>query len=362
MTDVQGKMVEPNEQTCLHSSSELGQERRRGSLKPGDRVQITDPKGRLHTIVLVDGGKFQTNRGTLFHNQVLGGPDAQVVNVGEGKTFQVIRPLLSDYVLSMPRGAAIIYPKDAAQIVQMGDIFPGATVLEAGVGSGALSLSLLNAVGQHGRLHSVEKREDFAKIAEANVDLWFGGRHPGWTLQIEDVGSVLSASEDDSYDRVILDLLDPWSYAHEVARVLRPGGVLITYVTTVPQLSRTVETLDNSKLFTKPASWESINRTWHVEGLSVRPDHRMFAHTGYLMTARRLAANASPHRLAARPAPAAKGRGGQWDDQDEWTDTLLGTPKPSDKKVRRVRKDLEARVDHWLPEINKSEQTNVKEM
>lgn len=326
----------------------LGQAGRRGVLKPGDRVQITDPKGRLHTITLVPGGRFQTNRGTLDHDLVLGKPDGQVVEVAEGKTFQVMRPLLSDYVLSMPRGAAIIYPKDSAQIVHMADIFPEARVLEAGVGSGALSLSLLSAIGPSGLLHSVEQREEFAGIAVANVDLWFGGRHPAWEIEVGNVGDALEVASAASYDRIILDLLDPWEYVEGVAHALVPGGVFLSYVATVPQLSRVVEKIRSTGLFSQPYSWESTVRSWHVEGLSVRPDHRMIAHTGFLMTARRLAPESGQHLLDKRPSPAADGKGGEWDAIEKWDNESLGLRTPNPKRLRRLRREVETRAQVWL--------------
>lgn len=328
----------------------LGPARRRGPLQPGDKVQVTDPKGRLHTVTLVPGGRFQTNRGTLDHDLVLGKPDGQVVPVGDGKTFQVLRPLLSDYTLSMPRGATIIYPKDAAQIVAMADIFPGSRVLESGVGSGALTTSLLSAIGPTGYLHSVEIREEFAAIAKANVDLWFGGQHPAWELQVAALGDALADVEPHSYDRVVLDLLDPWEYVEGVARALEPGGVFLAYVATVPQLSRVVEAVRNSGVFSEPHSWETMVRSWHVEGLSVRPDHRMVAHTGFLMVARRLAPGVDAHELASRPAPAAAGKGGEWDEVEDWNERALGMRVPNAKRLRRLRRRVEASASTWLEE------------
>ena len=326
----------------------LGQAGRRGVLRPGDRVQITDPKGRLHTVTLVPGGQFQTNRGILRHDDVLGLPDGQVVDIGDGRTFQVIRPLLSDYVLSMPRGAAIVYPKDAAQIVQFGDIYPGARVLESGVGSGALTLSLLSAVGPAGIVRSVEKRADFAEIAAANVDLWFAGRPTSWDLQIGDVGEVVSHWDVASVDRAVLDLLDPWSHLDQVARVLAPGGVLTCYVATVTQMSRLAEDLRATAVFTEPQIWESTIRDWHAQGLALRPEHRMVAHTGFLVTARRLAAGIKPHQLDRRPSPGADGKPGQWAKVTNWGPEDLGMWTQSPKKTRRVARDLAARRRMWL--------------
>ncbi len=337
-----------------HTPSAAGQAGRRGVLEEGERVQITDTKGRMHTITLVRGGQFQTSRGILRHDDVLGKPDGLVIDAGEGRTFQVVRPLLTDYVLSMPRGAAIIYPKDSAQIIAFGDIFPGARVLESGVGSGGLALFLLSAIGERGRLLSVEKRNDFAEIAAANVDLWFGARPPQWDLVIEDLGAALSELDDCSFDRVVLDLLDPWSFTDGVARVLTYGGVLTCYVTTVPQMSRTVEAMRASGQFFEPTVWDSTNHTWHVEGLAVRPDHRMIGHTGYLITARRKLPGGLEHKRSKHPAPAAEGSSGGWSEGQDWSADAIGLRSTSPKKVRRIRRDLDAKLKR-LAEPKKEE-------
>ncbi|GIJ24887.1 transposase [Micromonospora qiuiae] len=259
---------------------------RRGPFRPGDRVQLTDPKGRMHTVTLQAGKAFHTHRGILEHDALIGLPDGSVVTTsGGGTPFLALRPLLSDYVLSMPRGAQVIYPKDAAQIVTMGDIFPGAKVLEAGAGSGALSCSLLRAVGTGGELHSYELREDFAQIARRNVEAFFNGPHPAWRLHVGDVAQCTETG----FDRIILDMLTPWENLDMVERALLPGGVFIGYVATTPQLSELVEALRERGGWTEPRAWESLVRDWHAEGLAVRPDHRMVAHTAFLVSARKLA-------------------------------------------------------------------------
>jgi tRNA (adenine57-N1/adenine58-N1)-methyltransferase len=248
-------------------------------------VQLTDPKGRLHTIVLEPGKVFHTHRGALEHDTLIGQPDGSVVTSTGGTAYLALRPLLSDYVLSMPRGAQVIYPKDAAQIVAMGDIHPGARVLEAGAGSGALTCSLLRAVGELGEVHSYEIRPDFAEIAQRNVDAFFGGAPKQWTLH---VGDVLDCDET-GFDRIILDLLAPWEVLPVVDRALQPGGVLIGYVATTTQLSELVEAVRARGGYTEPRAWESLVRDWHADGLAVRPDHRMIAHTAFLISARKLA-------------------------------------------------------------------------
>lgn len=276
--------------------------RRTGPLRVGDQVQLTDPKGRHHTITLEEGKEFHTHKGAFQHDQLIGAPEGSVVVSTGGTAYLALRPLLSDYVLSMPRGAAVVYPKDAGQIVAMADIFSGARVVEAGVGSGALTMSLLRAVGEHGMVHSYERREDFAKIAAGNIERFFGAPHPAWKLT---VGDLVAELDDPEVDRVVLDMLAPWECVDAAAKVLVPGGVLCCYVATTTQLSRTVETIRESHQFTEPASWESMVRTWHVEGLAVRPDHRMIGHTGFLVTARRMAPGVPPPLRRRRPAPGA---------------------------------------------------------
>lgn len=326
----------------------IGQENRRGNLSEGDRVQIKDPKGRLHTIILVKGGRFQTNRGEIFHDDLIGQPDGQVITTPEGRQFQVLRPLRHDYVMSMPRGAAVVYPKDAGPIVHYGDIFPGARVVEAGAGSGALSLALLDAVGKEGQLISIERREDFAEIARGNVELWFGRPHPAWDLRVGNLDDNLWEMESGSVDRVILDMLAPWENIDAVAHALIPGGVMVCYVATVTQMSRLVEDLRKHGGFSDPEAWESLNRTWHIDGLSVRPDHRMVAHTGFLLTTRRLAPGVIAAERATRPAPGAEGQEGMWDSEDDWSPERLGARESSPKKLRKVRRDLDSKVKTWV--------------
>lgn len=328
-------------------AADFGQATRRGPLQVGDRVQITDPKGRLHTVTLVPGGHFQCSRGTISHDDIIGKPEA-ITFVDGDKQFHIVRPLLHDYVMSMPRGAAIVYPKDASQIVTYGDIFPGARVLEAGVGSGALSMSLLNAVGVHGSLHSIERREEFATIAQGNVDLWFGGRHPAWQVSVGDFNDVANTLEPESIDRIVLDMLAPWECLQAAERALVPGGVLLCYVATVTQLSRLNEDIIATERFSKPQAWESLIRGWHLDGLAVRPDHRMVAHTGFLMTTRKVARESLPQARAGRPAKAAEGLEGQWNSEDGWAEDPKLNPVISEKKIRRSMRDVTTKVGHWL--------------
>jgi tRNA (adenine57-N1/adenine58-N1)-methyltransferase len=263
---------------------------KRGPFEVGDQVQITDPKGRKHTVLLVAGKQFHTHQGALEHDELIGQPEGVVVTSTGGTAYLAFRPLLSDFVLSMPRGATVVYPKDAAMIIGYADVFPGARVIEAGAGSGALSCSLLRAVGETGEVHSYERREDFAAVAAKNVLRFFGFEHPAWRLTVGDlVESLRDHPLDQPVDRVVLDMLAPWECLDATAAVLLPGGLICCYVATTTQLSRVVEALRTDGRFAEPAAWETMLRTWHVEGLAVRPDHRMIGHTGFLVSARRLA-------------------------------------------------------------------------
>ena len=234
----------------------------------------------------------------------MGLPEGSVVSTTAGLKFTAFIPLLYDYVLSMPRGATIVYPKDAAMIVGVADVYPGSRVLEAGVGSGALSLSILRAVGSEGRLHSFERRDDFAEIARKNVADYFGTVPKNWSLT---VGSVQDTEHEDTYDRVILDMLAPWECVEMAAKVLRPGGVFLAYVATTTQLSATAEALKSDGHFTEPESSETIVRGWHHEGLAVRPQQRMIGHTGFLIQSRRMAPGVDVLARRRRPAKGAYG-------------------------------------------------------
>ena len=286
----------------IESNADLGANR--GLIVAGDRVQLTDQKGKIYSITITPGKEWHTHKGWIIHDDLIGLPEGSVVSTSAGLKFTAFIPLLTDYVLSMPRGATIVYPTDAALFVGFADIFPGARVLEAGVGSGALTLSLLRAVGPSGTVHSVERREEFAANATSNIENYFGGRPANWSLAI---GSVQEQEFDHEFDRVILDMLAPWECVEMAAKVLRPGGVFMAYVATTTQLSATAEALKDDGHFTEPESFESMVRGWHHEGLAVRPQQRMIGHTGFLIFSRRMAPGVEVLARRRRPAKGSYG-------------------------------------------------------
>ena len=275
-----------------------------GFFSAGDRVQLTDPKGKLYSFTIVPGKEWHTHKGWIIHDDLIGMPEGSVVSTTAGLKFTAFKPLLADYVLTMPRGATIVYPKDAAMIVGLADIYPGARVLEAGVGSGALTISLLRAAGDKGYVHSVERRTDFAENARSNVDAYFEGAPSNWKL---DVGDLQDQNFDSEFDRVILDMLAPWECVDIAARALRPGGVFMSYVATTTQLSATAEAIKQDGRFTEPESSETLVRGWHHEGLAVRPQQRMIGHTGFLIQSRRMAPGVEVLARRRRPAKGAYG-------------------------------------------------------
>jgi len=275
-----------------------------GYFAAGDRIQLTDPKGKLYSFTITPGKEWHTHKGWIVHDELIGLPEGSVVATTAGLKFTAFKPLLADYVLTMPRGATIVYPKDAAMIVGLADIFPGARVLEAGVGSGALTISLLRAVGPTGKVNSIERRADFAENAHSNVSNYFGEKPTNWSLS---VGDLQDQNYESEYDRVVLDMLAPWECVDLAARALRPGGVFLAYVATTTQLSVTAEALKDDGRFTEPESSETIVRGWHHEGLAVRPQQRMIGHTGFLIQSRRMAPGVEVLARRRRPAKGSYG-------------------------------------------------------
>ncbi len=324
----------------------------RGPFVAGERVQLTGPKGRLNTITLRAGAVFGTHRGDIKHDDIIGKPDGSVISNLAGVEYLALRPLLNDFVLSMPRGAAIVYPKDAASIVTMGDIFPGARVVEAGVGSGALSMYLLRAIGDSGALTSFERRSEFADIAKANVETQFGFVPDNWEIKIgslqDELGEVVKPG---SIDRVVLDMLAPWECIDAVSEALSPGGVLICYVATVTQLSRVAEEIKTTGNYADPEAFESLVRGWHLQGLAVRPEHRMGGHTGFLLTARRLAPGTVLPSFSRRAKP-------EFADEDlaVWNPEHLGERSVSDKRLRKSVRSAQSAASSKSQALDNSEE------
>ena len=255
----------------------------RGPFVAGDRVLLVDSKRRRHLVVLAEGGEFHSHAGVLRHDELIGADEGVNVRTTMGARLTALRPTLGDYVLEMPRGAQVIYPKDLGPILMLADIFPGARVLESGVGSGALTMTLLRAVGSSGEVHGYELRDDFAARAQRNIEHFLG---PDLPLTVE-VRDVYDGIDVDGLDRIVLDLPEPWRVVPHAEKALLPGGILLAYLPTILQVARLRDALDDSP-FGMAQSLEVLQRTWHVDGQSVRPDHRMVAHTGFLTHARLL--------------------------------------------------------------------------
>jgi tRNA (adenine57-N1/adenine58-N1)-methyltransferase len=255
-------------------------------LEPGERVLLHDSKGRRYLITLRAGGEFHSHRGRLAHDDLIGGSEGRTVRTDSGHKLLAVRPTLADWVVKMPRGAQVIYPKVLALMVMTADVRPGHTVVEAGAGSGALTCALLQALGDGGHLVSFELRAEFAATARGNVEAWFGKAPANWDLRSGDVSDGLAGVE--APDRVLLDLLDPWEHVGAAADALVPGGLLVAFVATIPQVMRHTEALKADGRFTLVETSEAILRPWHVDGLAVRPEHRMIGHTGFLVSARRV--------------------------------------------------------------------------
>ncbi len=251
----------------------------------GDRVLLIDAKQRRHLITLAEDGAFHSHTGVLDHALLIGADEGITVRTTMGSRLVAVRPTLSEYILKMPRGAQVIYPKDLGPILMLADVFPGARVLESGVGSGALTMTLLRAIGPTGHVLGYELRDDFADRARRNVESFLGADVP-LTIEVRD---VYDGIEVDDLDRVVLDLPEPWRVVKHAEAALRPGGILLSYLPTIGQVMRLREELDGSS-FGMCETLEVLQRTWHVDGQSVRPDHRMVAHTGFLTHARLLAA------------------------------------------------------------------------
>lgn len=359
---------------------------RSGVLRVGEKIQFTDRKGKRITAQLVAGGVTQTEHGLICHDDVIGQSEGVVITTVSAKRessktildpskssnkpwkaaraiggwdYVVMRPRMVDYVLSMPRGAQIMYPKDIAQVIALGDIRSGMRVLESGAGSGAMSLSLLDAVGECGKLTTIELRPDFARIAESNATLYYGKRPEWWNLLTGDFDSVAKTLDAHSVDRIMLDMLDPWNRLEQAHRVIVPGGVLIAYVTTTTQMSRMAEALRESGVWTEPEIQETLERTWKAQGLAVRPDHAMIGHTGFLIVSR---AMAEGFTALKKREHGTKDTVSDIDDMtaEERAEQLedLSLRDISDRKLRKVLRDLDVQLAQ-LPQDSQALQSQV---
>ena len=258
-------------------------------LAAGDDCLLIDAKGRYYLIRLTEGGEFHSHLGRLSHAEIIGVPEGGSVRSEKGSRLVALRPRFFDYVLKMKRGAQVVYPKDIGPILVYADIAPGSLVLEAGTGSGALTMALVRAVGPGGRVVSIERREDHAQHAREAITRFFGELPANLDLRIGDVEDMVA---DVRPDRIVLDLPQPWDVVDAAVESLQGGGVFCSYVPTVPQMQQTVETLRATGSFIELASFETFLRTWNVDGRSVRPDHRMVGHTGFITVARKILTDA----------------------------------------------------------------------
>lgn len=257
---------------------------RTGPFQAGEKILLIDPKGRKYLVTLRSHEKFSTHLGTIPHDEIIGREEGALLRSSGGALFVPFRPTFAEYILKMKRGAQVLYPKDIATVLLWGDIFPGATVVEGGGGSGALSIALLQAVGEKGRVITYEVREDFLRQAKTNVET-FLGNVPHWTLKLQD---IYEGIEEAAVDRVVLDLPEGWRAVPHAADALRPGGLLLAFFPTVPQLQTLAAAIEAEPRLKLQEAFETVHRPWRIQGLSVRPELRMVAHTGFFMVARRL--------------------------------------------------------------------------
>ena len=253
--------------------------------KAGDACLLFDKKGRRYLIELVPAATFQHHHGVLAHDEIIGTEEGSALRSSQGKPLVVLRPRLADYALKMPRGAAVVYPKDSGAIIVWADIQPGNVVIEAGTGSGALTMALARAVGTEGRVISYEARADHAALARKRIRGFFGEIPANIELReglVEDGLAQLKP------DRVILDLPEPWHSVTSSAERLAPGGIFCCYLPTVPQVQEVRMAIDQSRSFLDVMTFEMMMREWSVDGRSVRPNHRMIGHTGFITVARKL--------------------------------------------------------------------------
>ncbi|HEX9155674.1 MAG TPA: tRNA (adenine-N1)-methyltransferase [Nitrospira sp.] len=254
----------------------------------GERIHLVDKKGRQYALTLKAGDTYQLSGHKIPHDDLIGKPDGSLVTLSGEKPMIALRPTFGEYVLKMPRGAQVLYPKDLALIPMWADVYPGARVFEAGTGSGALTMALLRAVGPRGLVVTYEAREDFARTAMTNIERYMGTMPNLIPFRKNAYEGIDLLDDGLPFDRLVLDLPEPWQVVPHAALVLRSGGMYLSFVPTVPQVQRTVEALERTGVFGMIETFETLLRTWSIQGRSVRPDHRMVAHSGFLTVARKV--------------------------------------------------------------------------
>lgn len=283
----------------------------------GERIHLVDKKGRQYALNLKAGETYQYSGQTIPHDELIGKPDGSVVTLSRGKRFLALRPTFGEYVLKMPRGAQVLYPKDLALIPMWADVYPGARVFEAGTGSGALTMALLRAVGPTGLVMTYEAREDFSRTAMANIERYLGAVSTLRPCRKNAYEGIDLPEDGQPFDRLVLDLPEPWQVVPHAAKVLRSGGIYLSFVPTVPQVMQTVEALERAAVFGMIHTFETLLRTWAIQGRSVRPDHRMVAHSGFITVARKVEAGWWSHAGRATATATESAGEGEQEGQEE---------------------------------------------
>lgn len=284
-------------------------------LQNGERIHLVDKKGRQYALTLKAGDLYQLSGHKIAHDELIGKPDGSLVTLSGDKMMLALRPTFGEYVLKMPRGAQVLYPKDLALIPMWADVYPGARVFEAGTGSGALTMALLRAVGPRGQVVTYEAREDFARTAMTNIERYMGAVPNLVSLRKNAYEGIDLLEDGVPFDRLVLDLPEPWQVVPHAARALRSGGVYLSFVPTVPQVQQTVEALERAAVFGMVETFETLLRTWSIQGRSVRPDHRMVAHSGFLTVARRVEAGFWSPRQTGKPTAEDTGSEARGEDE-----------------------------------------------
>src|ERR1051325_955353 len=270
----------------------------------GQRIHLVDKKGRQYGVTLKPGDLYQLSGHKIAHDDLIGKPDGSLVMLSGNKTMLALKPTFGDYVLKMPRGAQVLYPKDLAVIPMWADVYPGARVFEAGTGSGALTIALLRAVGPRGVVVTYEARDDFARTAAQNIQRYMGAVPNLRAVRSNAYEGIELLQDGVPFDRLVLDLAEPWQVVSHAARVLRSGGIYLSFVPTVPQVQQTVAALQAAAVFAMIETFETLLRTWSIEGRSVRPDHRMVAHSGFITVGRKIESGLWPAAQVVESAGA----------------------------------------------------------